>query len=250
MAWFDRMKKKEKEEDLPKELEGKTIEEVVRYIKVAEELGAKVTTLQAERDAEKTAVATMSNQFQEVKNKLAATEANLNKLQNPPNREEPADFLTDPEKAIDQRMAPLLAVTVNNASLTARLLAVQTLDNEDMVSPTDARTMNGRLFRAWEAEIQSEAAKYPAGSMAQPQNWIGLFYMVKGRHSDELSNPETRKKKYNFIESASQSAPPSPPAPKDGAESLTDQEKHVADKMHVSYGDYAKRKKGMQFIGG
>lgn len=250
MAWFDRMKKREKEDELPKELEGKTAEEVVALLKTAEENKTKLATLEADRVKEREQVAALSSNFDQVKAKLASTEANLNKLQNPERKEEPADWNIDPEKAFQQNVAPLVNVVVQNASMSARLLAVQSLDNEDTVSPTDARTMNGRLFRAWEAEINEEAKKYPVASMGQPQSWIGIYYLVKGRHADELANPETRKKKYNFVESAAQGSPPQKEKEKEGVEALTDQEKHVADKMHVSYENYAKRKKAMHIIQG
>lgn len=251
MPWFDRMKRKEKEDELPSELKDKTVEEVVAALKTAEETKTRITTLEAERVKEREQVAALSSEFNNVKAKLASTEANLNKQQNPPRQEEPADWLTDPEGAFRQQITPLVNATVQNSKMSARMLAIQSLDSEDTVSPTDAKTMNGRLFRVWESEINAEAEKYPVASMGSPQNWIGLFYLVKGRHADELANPEMRKKKYNFVESASQGAPP-PPAEKkkDGVESLTDQEKHVADKMGVSHENYAKRKQKMQFVQG
>ncbi len=243
--WFK--KQKVEDDDLPAELKGKTPEEVVRYIKVAEELGEEVKKLRGERETEKTQVATLSSQFDQVKAKLAATEANLNRVQNPPRQEDPIDWNIDPEGAFKQNIQPLVNVTMNNAAMSARLLAQQSLDSEDSVSPQDAKTMNGRLFRVWESEINEEAKKYPASSMGTPQTWVGLFYLVKGRHADELANPETRKKKYNFVESGS-APPPAAPKPKDGVESLTDQEKHVADRMGVSHENYAKRKKGMTIV--
>jgi hypothetical protein len=243
--WF-----KKKDEELPPELKDKTPEEMVRYIKVAEELGEKVKTLTEERAQEKEQVVALSSQFDQVKQKLASTEANLNKLQNPPRTEEPADFLTEPEKAVDQRVAPLANLTVQNAFMTARILAQQTLDNQDMASPLDAKTMDGRLYRAWEGEINAEAAKYPQSSMIRPDNWIGIYYLVKGRHADELANPEKRKKNYNFLESGSQQVHHQEEKKKDGVEALTDQQKHVADKMGVSYENYAKRLKGMTIIPG
>jgi hypothetical protein len=244
--WF----KKNKEDELPESLRDKTPEQVDKELKDAQALKARLDTLENERKTEKEQVASMTSSFNEVKAKLAATEANLNKLQNPPREDEPIDWNLEPEKAFRKEIQPLVNVTVNNAMMSARMLAIQSLDNEDSISPTDARTMNGRLFRAWESEINQEAQKYPAGSMGQPQNWLGIFFMVKGRHADELANPETRKKKYNFIESGAQHVDPPAPKPKDGVESLTDQEKHVADKMGVSYENYAKRKKTMQFVQG
>lgn len=251
MPWFDRMKRKGQEPELPAELKDKTAEEVVLALQDAADTKKKLTELTAERTKEREQVTVLSSEFDKVKQKLAESDAaRTRQQQQQQHQEEPADFLTDPEKAVDQRVAPYANLTISNAAMTARILALQNLDNEDMVSPSDAKSMNGRLFRAWEAEINDEAKKYPAVSMGQPQAWLGIYYLVKGRHADELANPDIRKKKYNFVESAAQGTPPPEPKPKDGVESLTDQEKHVADKMGVSYENYAKRKKGMQFVQG
>jgi hypothetical protein len=86
--------------------------------------------------------------------------------------------------------------------------------------------------------------------MTSPQAWIGIFYYLKGLHSDELRDPETRKKKYNFIEPSASQATPEDKKPKSPEEELTPAEKHVADKMGVTYENYAKRKKAMQFVQG
>lgn len=265
--WF----KKRTDDELPKELEGKTPEQVVAELAAAAELKKKVETLEAERTAERTQVATLSSQFEQVKQKLASTEANLNRLQNPPRTEEVADWNLDPENAFRQNVQPLVNAVVANSAMSARLLAIQSLDSEDTVSPADRKTMNGRLFRAWESEINEEAKKYPPNSMGTPGAWLGIYYLVKGRHADELADADTRKKKYNFVESATQGGPPPPPEKKDGVEALTDQEKAVAEKIirkrHVfdkeskqmvevdvtpaeAHRLYAARKAKMQFISG
>lgn len=248
MPWFDKLKKKD-DEEIPAELQGKSAKEIADALKEAADLKSKVTTLEADRQKEKEQVTVLSSQFDQVKARLAAAEANLNKRDNPPKNEEPIDWNIDPEGAFKQNIAPLVNVTVANAAQSAKLLTIQSLDNEDSVSPPEAKTMNGRLFRAWESEINEEAKKYPLSQMGTTSSWVAIYYLVKGRHSDELANPETRKKKYNFLESAAKVPAPQDTKPKDGVESLTDAEKHVADKMHVKYEDYAKRKKDMQFIG-
>lgn len=249
MPWFDKMKRKEeKENELPPELRDKTMEEVAQTLRDAAETKTKLAALETERVKEREQVAALGSEFDKVKQRLVAAEANLNKRENPPKSEEPADWDLEPAKAARQTMEPLVNLTISNAAMTARILALQTLDNEDMSSPADSKSMNGRLFRAWEQEINEESKKYNVAAMGQPQAWLGIYYLVKGRHADELANPETRKKKYNFVESASQGGPPPKEKEKDGVEALTDQEKHVADKMKVSYENYAKRKKSMQFV--
>jgi hypothetical protein len=243
--------KQVKEEDIPPELKDKTPQEVAEALKKARELEGKVTTLEAERVREKEAVVTMNTEFDKVKQRLEATELKLRGNQNQnqnQNQEELADFTLEPDKALNQRIAPLANLTVNSAFMTARLLCQQMLDNQDMASPQDNKTMDGRLFRAWEGEINELSKKYQPAQLTTPDAWLGIFYYVKGKHAHELANPAERKKKYGFLEPASQGAPPPPPDKKNGVEGLTEQEKHVADKMHVSYENYAKRKEKMQIL--
>jgi hypothetical protein len=255
MPWFDKVKKEEAArqllEAIPPEMRDKTPEEIAAALKEHQELKNKVTTLETERAAERTAVATLNTQFNEVKQRMEAAElkarSNQNQNQNQ-NQEEPADFTLEPEKALNQRIAPLANLTVNSAFMTARLLCQQMLDNQDMASPQDNKTMDGRLFRAWEGEINELSKKYQPAQLTTPDAWLGIFYYVKGKHAHELANPTERKKKYGFLEPASQGAAPPPPDKKNGVEGLTEQEKHVADKMHVSYENYAKRKEKMQIL--
>src|SRR5208282_3514491 len=113
------------------------------------------------------------------------------------------------------------------------------------------KQMDGRLFAMWAGEIDQECRKYQAIQLGNVNAWLGIFYYLKGVHADELRDPEVRKKKYNFLESAaSTSAVQGQDDGKDkpASDQLTDQEKHIADKMHVTYENYLARKKKMQFV--
>jgi len=236
-SWFKR------DEKLPPELEGKSPEDVVKSLKEAEELKTRLTALEGERVTEREQVTTLTNQFNEVKTRLQAAEANNNR-QPPKPPEELVNFVEDGDKAFQQRVGPIADLAVRNAISTARMLAQQQLNNQDMNN--GGRTMDGRLFQAWGQEIDQDAKKYASTAMMTPQAWIGIYMMIKGIHSDELADPEVRKKKYNFLESGRSGAPPPPEVKNEDV--LTDQEKHVADKMGVKYEDYLKRKKSMQFV--
>ena len=238
--WF-----KKKEEELPPELQGKTPEEIAAALKEAQDLKTKVTTLEAERAAEKVVVQGLQSEFEGVKERLKAAEMKANPPK-PPQTEEPANFVEDPDKAFSQRVAPVANIAIQGAAQTARILAQQQLDNMDMGS--DGKTMDGRLFRAWAGEIEQQAGKYQAIQLGDPKAWLGIFYYIKGLHADELRDPAERKKKYNFLEPSVNHVTPPDEKKKDGVESLTDQEKHVADRMHVSYENYAKRKSKMQIV--
>jgi len=243
MPWFDRLKKRE--EALPKELEGKSLEDVVGAFKKVGELEGKVTQLSNERTQEREAVQALNTQFQDIKAKLASVEANRNSP-TPAAPEERANFIEDGDTAFNQRAKPIVDVALQSAVMTSKILAQQQLDNADMSS--GGKSMDGRYFRAWDSEISDYAKRVSLPQMATPQAWINIYFLVKGRHSDEINDPEARKKKYNFVESATSSAAPPPPPSKTGVESLTDQEKHVADRMGVSYENYAKRKAQMQIF--
>src|SRR5207245_6482725 len=246
MGWLDRLDAKKKEENkIRPELEGKTPEQIVASLKEAEGLRVKLQAAEANNAKLSTQYTEMNTEVDKIKAQLAPRDA----AQNKPvaQQEELANFVEDPDQAFGQRVAPLAQVAVNTAAMTARMLAQQQLNNQDMASPAEARSMDGRLFQAWSADIDAEAKKYPQIQLATPQAWLGIFYYLKGTRADDLANPETRKKKYgNFLEPSSTSvAPRSEPEKKDD---LTDAEKHVADKMKVSYENYAKRKKQMQFV--
>ena len=162
-------------------------------------------------------------------------------------------ILENPDREITDKVnelnAPLANLTIQTSVQTARMLAQQQLNNADMAS--GGKNMDGRLFQAWGSEIDAEATKYRPIQLTTPQAWLGIFYYLKGVHADELRDPETRKKKYNFLEPATSGAPPKgTDDKKTGVEGLTDAEKHVADRMGVTYENYAKRKQSMQYVNG
>jgi hypothetical protein len=253
VGWLDRIKDKKEQDKIPAKWRDKTTEEIAAELDNADKLRADLATEKLAREADSTKVAEIQTEFEKVKTQLAAAEANRNK---PPDKKPdnvdptPENMLENPKGVLDTRLGPLEAATIRNGVTTSRMLAQQQLDNADMAS--DGKDMNGRLFRAWGAEIDTEARKYQAVQLMSPEAWIGIFWYLKGVHADELRDPETRKKKYNFLEPSTSGAPAAGTNgnmdKKDGPESLTDQEKHVADKMGVSYENYAKRKKAMVMV--
>ncbi len=247
MSWLDKLNaKKVDETQIPKELEGMSPEQIVVALKENTDLKARMTTVEAERAAEKEEVGKINTEFQSIKERLAAVDAAKSRAENRP--EELANFVEEPDKAFEQRATPLTNLTIASAFMTARMLAQQELDNMDLASPVGTKTIDGRLFRAWTQEIDSEAKKYPQSSMIHPRAWLGIFYYVKGLHSDELSNPDIRKKKYNFLEPGTSSVPPAGGEKKEeGVESLTAEELRVAERMHVTPENYLKRKRAMKF---
>ncbi len=244
MGWLDDIRKK-KEVKLPPELEGKSDDDVIASLKENADLKARLATAEAARVEDQKKVETITTEFESIKAKLAAADAARNSPSEKDENKELPNFVEDPDNAFNQRAAPIATVAVNSAVMTSRMLALQELDNQDMASPQDAKTMDGRLFRAWQAEIEGIARRYPPVQMATPAAWLNVYFYVKGLHSDELSNPEIRKKKFNFLEPATQGTVP-PNQQAQDKDTLTDEEKRIAGRMGVSPENYLKRKKAMQ----
>jgi hypothetical protein len=245
VGWIDDIRKKKG--TVPKELEGKSDEDVLTMLAEAQKDKEKATQLEAKAKEQDTAVANIQTEFEKVKQRLAEAEANRNRPAPKTNDQEPADFVTEPDRAFAERVTPLANITLQTAAVTARMLAQQQLNNMD----SEKKTMDGRLFGMWSGEIEQEAKKYQTVQLGNVNAWLGIFYYLKGLHADELRDPEARKKKYNFLESAaSTSASQGNDDKKDkpASDQLTDAEKHVADKMGVKYEDYLKRKTQMQFV--
>lgn len=245
MGWLDRLDAKKKEQ--LKGFEGKSDDDILAAIAEAQKAKEEATTLKAKVEEQDKMVTNIQSEFNSVKERLRVAEANQNKPAPKIEPTEPADFVTEPDKAFGERVAPLAQIALQTAATTARMLAQQQLNNMDSMN----KTMDGRLFAMWSVDIDGYAKKYQLIQLGQVDTWLGIFYYLKGIRADELANPEIRKKKYNFLESAastsaSQTQQDGPK--KTGAESLTEAEKHVADKMGVSYENYAKRKEKMQFV--
>jgi phage I-like protein len=252
MGWLDRINAKKEEDKLPPRLREKTPEQVVKELEEADKLKADLAASQAAQAAQDAKVQEIQTEFDAVKARLAAAEARNTP---PPKKEEgtdptPENILADPKKVLDSRLAPLEQLTIHNNAQTARMLAQQQLNNADMAS--GGKNMDGRLFQAWGQEIDAEARKYQSIQLIRPEAWLGIYWYLKGTHSDELANPEIRKKKYNFLEpSTGPGTPPGgEPPKKDGVEGLTDKEKEIARKMGVTPENYAKRKKEMVMVNG
>ena len=247
MPWLDNVKKQKEADDAARKAKfgGRSDDEVLKDLEEGKNFKRRFEESEAARKRDSEEIGKVTSQFEELKRSLAEAEANRNRQTREP--EELANFIEDPEKAFTQRASPIAAATVANSAITARILAQQMLDNNDLA--TGNKTMDGRLFRAWSMEIDGESRKYQPVQLSSPQAWVGIFYYLKGLHADELRDKEIVKKKYNFLESAAPQGGVPPEKKSEAAEDvLTDEEKHVADKMNVSYDNYLKRKKAMKFV--
>lgn len=249
MGWLDNINAKKKDK-VPKIFEGKSEDDILKMLEESSADKEKIKGLETKVAEQDGAVDKIKTEFESMKARLVAAEANRN---TPPKKEgseeEPANFVEEPDKAFGQRVAPIANIAIQNAAITARILAQQQLDNADLAS--GGKTMDGRLFRAWSMEIDNAAKKYQTIQLGSPDSWIGIYFHLKGLHADELSNPEVRKKKYNFMEPAASSTDTRHQENDDtkpATEQLTPAELHVAEKMKVKPEDYLKRKKAMKFV--
>lgn len=247
MGWLESLNAKKKDK-VPKIFENKSEDDILKMLEDASRDKETIQSLNARVAEQDTTVDKIKTEFETVKARLVAAEAKGT----PPPKKEPTEehnFVEHPSEAFAEHVAPIANIAIQNAAITARILAQQQLDNADMAS--GGKSMDGRLFRAWSMEIDNAAKKYPTIQLGSPDSWIGIYFHLKGLHADELSNPEIRKKKYNFMEPAASSSDNSRQednSNKPAADQLTPAELHVAEKMKVTPENYLKQKKAMKFV--
>jgi hypothetical protein len=99
-----------------------------------------------------------------------------------PTRTEPTNFFEDPDKAMNERLAPLAGVAMSTkASL------------EEMRARDNFR----KDFTLWGKEINDLMAKEPDHLKANPVFWENAINMVRGRHAAEIE--EGSRKGQNFF---------------------------------------------------
>src|SRR6267378_1581727 len=114
--------------DLPEALRGKTPEQVAAALAEADTLKARVATLEGGN-------ADVASKFESFTSTLTAMNEKLEQIATraPARAEgngggdqhEPASFLVDPDRAFNERAAPLAALTLQTAAVSARNAALQ-----------------------------------------------------------------------------------------------------------------------------
>ncbi len=230
MAWGNR-----KDEELPAELKGKTPEEIAAAVRAGEEAQRKLADRADKDQARDLQFETFGTTLNELKDTLKA----VNERTVAPARttttttdNEPASFITDPDLAFNQRLAPFASLVMQQSAMTAKQEAQRALSRKQA---TEKNNIDASLFDRFEGEILELAKNCTAQQLANPATWAHLFYNVKGRHTDEIvSNP-----KAFFTEDASRA-----PAAEAGHEDkLTDQELAICAKMGVKPENYLKNRK-------
>src|ERR1700743_2643815 len=137
----------------------------------------------AAREADATRIAALearSGDMDTLKAELAALKAPRQE----PTRTDPTNWFEDPDKAINERMAPVAGVAVRSA---ARM--------EEMI----ARNKFAKDFSRWGKEIDELMAKEQDSLKANPVFWENAINMVRGRHAAEIEE-SAQKGQFYFTE--------------------------------------------------
>src|SRR6266436_4401087 len=235
--WFSR-------DDFPDELKEMDPKDIVEAVKKSKESDGKIKVLEDQVKESKSAFESFSNDFNgklEAKFAELTTKARENggdrggDRGGDNNRRQPetttfTDFLVDPEKAMNERIAagmqPLVAVTLQNAGYSAKTAARERMQRLQRANP--GKVFDGYFFEKFESEIDALAAKVPANQLANPETWEHLYYNVKGRHADEIAAQVKDGKAEFLIEPGTQTHRQ---ADADQGTKLTEQELRIAAKL-------------------
>lgn len=132
----------------------------------------------------------------------------------------------DADKAFGERITPLANLTLDTrGALARRSIQDEVKDNDN----------DWHLFAA---EIDDLAKNESPQSKAQEGFWRNVYYVVKGKHANEIAQDRINKTGKFYTESAN-SITLQKEEKKTPEESLTDEQKKYASKMGVSLKDYA-----------
>src|SRR6266404_7073382 len=104
MGWLDRVKDKKELDKLPQRLKDASPEDIIKELAETDKLKADLAAAQAKQAEQDTKVAEISTEFEQVKTRLAAAEANRNK---PPDKKSdsveatPENMLENPKGVLD-----------------------------------------------------------------------------------------------------------------------------------------------------
>src|SRR5260370_16300600 len=188
MGWGNR-----KDDDLPESLKGKSGDQSAFEREEGKKLKEGFDKLEAKDDERDTAF----NSFASTQTQLAETLKAINertpaapvaRVNQNDNNHDPASFITDPDLAFNERVAPLAAITMQTAAITAKQEAQRAFFRKQA---TEKNNIDGTLFDRFEGEILEMAKNCTPQQLANPATWAHLYYNVKGRHADEIvANPK------------------------------------------------------------
>lgn len=234
--------------ELPKELQDLEVEEIVSAVRDNKDLKAKLAKAETDLGTTKSAFETFQGEFDsKVEAKVTEMVTNAQRSrQQQQDRPAPADFMTDPDRAFAERAAPIVAITMQTASYSAKNAAREKFQRAQRANP--GKNFDGYFFEKFESEVSELARTVPAVQLANPETWEHLYFNVKGRHSDEIAAQFREGKLDNVIESGTAGGGRPPEVHAD--DKLTDQELRLAAKLGQKPEDYLKQKKAIAASGG
>ncbi len=232
MKWTDRFRDRDDDSDLPEEIRGKTPQQLAESIKaskaaleIAKDEEAKRLTAEAERDTQKT-------EFEKLKERLAAVEADPRlRQQQQQQADEPATIYSEPERFIDERTRGTQQLALAAGIMSAKMYAMQQLAPRDV-----------KIFRKYEKEVETVVGSYPPAAQVSPQSWMNALIYIKGLHDTDIAKAESTHTDF-FAEGSVGTQQRDEPLHTD---KLTAEEEATCEAMHWNKEGYLKRKKEMQ----
>lgn len=144
------------------------------------------------------------------------------------------DWSDDADKAFAERTAPILATTMGTQASLARREAREDLDS---------------MFHDW-ALFSDEIDELTKASGLQQKTfkefWRNAYFIVKGKHHDEIIRDNNKKEGKFYLEPAGSSVVIRGDENAKPEEKLSDAEKQVAKNLGVPLDIYAKNKENMR----
>jgi len=226
MKWSERFGRQDSE--IPKELEGKTPEEIAAALQKAADIETKLQTAETARQTAEGALATANTQFEDMKTKLAALEAGHgNQLDTVVDPDEPPSPWIDPAKFVQDQTKGTTAVALQAGMMTARMYFQQGLQGDDI-----------KIFSKYSGEVDKIIGTFVPEQRVMPQSWFNAFLYVKGLHLNDIMKAKQDNTDF-FSETASRGVNQEPPP----ADRLSPDEEEVCKKFHYDPAKYLANKK-------
>jgi hypothetical protein len=226
------------DDDLPPELRDKTPAQIAAALKKAAETEAALTAANTAKTAAETAAQAQQTEFQAMKDKLAALEANAQKTPEQLEAErlaaEPASPWVDPEKFVQDQTKNTTMLALQSGMLTAKLYFMQSLTPRDK-----------KIFTKYEKEVEQNVNSMMPQQRVMPQTWFNMLLYVKGVHEQEIAKAEQSSTDF-FSETPSRGQ--TPDAEQQSNEKLTAAEEETCRIFHYDPVKYLENKKKGQVL--
>jgi hypothetical protein len=188
---------------------------------------------------------TQNTLIQELSNSLKATNARVQSpyesnaaqpQQSHPTQPQLTDWSEDADKAFQERSAPLVGTVLDTRALIAK---------RNVMDNLNAQYHDWHLFND---EIDEISKNSPLQSKVMEEFWRNCYFAVKGRHHDDIIRDQNQKSGKFWIEPASSAVMMRDETPKNPEDSLTAEDKKIAEGLGVPLKNYAENKDKFRLI--